>query len=152
MSIENPKVLPYDVDLGTFKMPDTTAAEIEHKMAHIQTDLKHGYPHAVKDKLRSLLESLANKYEAALATELVAAEADAKSTKELTNIVDLAVVKGLKKKIRGAPAFVKGLKSVVQADTKKEAKAEGPDEEEPEEKPKSKEKAPKADKPSKPGG
>jgi len=147
MSIENPKVLPYEVNLGTFKMPESTAAEIEHKMAHIQTDLKHGYPHVVKDKLRALLEALANRYEALLATNLAEAEGEAKEQKALTDVVDLSKVKALKKKILKAPELVKGLKTIVKADTKKEQKAEEPDEE-PEEKPTKK---PVPPKPTKPG-
>ena len=150
MSIENPKVLPYEVNLGTFKMPESTAAEIEHKMAHIQTDLKHGYPHVVKDKLRALLEVLANKYETVLAMNLAAAEGEAKEQKALTDVVDLSAVKALKKKIHQAPEFVKGLKTIVKADTKKEQKAEEPDEE-PEESAEKPAKKPVPPKQTKPG-
>ena len=54
----NVLVLPYPVAPGTLAMPEETLAEVEHKLGHLRTDLKTGYPHDIKVAMQASFAAL----------------------------------------------------------------------------------------------
>ena len=62
-------VLPYPVTPGTLAMPEETLAEVEHKLGHLRTDLKTGYPHDIKVAMQASFAALKAKLPALIAEQ-----------------------------------------------------------------------------------